>query len=126
MSLDPTSLPRPLFDGIVYVAFNLTKAITAFIQRDSILYWPFALAALAIALAVAYASRRAGGFGKSLRGGCSRELWWGASARADYRLYLVNALVLPGLFAFVIFSDKHVAGWLNAFAGGAAAAAAGE
>jgi sterol desaturase/sphingolipid hydroxylase (fatty acid hydroxylase superfamily) len=127
MNLDTIPLPRYVFDGIVYLASNLTKAVTALIQRDSILYWPYALTGLAIALAVAYASARAGGsFAKSLRAGCSRELWWNASARADYRLYLVNALVVPVLFAWVLFSDKHVVGWLNAFAGGAAASSSAD
>src|SRR5690348_2781236 len=106
-----------------YIAFNLTKALTAVIQRDSFLYWPFLASALVIALAVAFASRASsadGSFRGALRKGFSRTIWWHPSARADYRLYLANALVLPGLFAMLLFSEKHVVHWLDALTGGAA------
>jgi sterol desaturase/sphingolipid hydroxylase (fatty acid hydroxylase superfamily) len=110
------------FQALHYLAFNVTKAVTALVQRESVIYWPFVLSALVIAVAVAYASRRSKpetSFTASLRGGLSRDLWWHPSARADYRLYFVNALVLPALFGVVLFGEKHVASWLDALIGGA-------
>src|SRR4051812_14229356 len=119
MSFDLNVLVQAAF----YVSLNLTKALTAFIQRDSVLYWPFALSALLVAIAVAYVAHvKSGGmsFRAALRSGLSSKLWWNASTRADYRLYVANALVLPALFAFVLFSDKHVVRWLEGAFGGAA------
>src|SRR4051794_4478836 len=107
-----------------YIAFNLTKALTAIIQRDSFLYWPFLASAVVIALAVAVASRAAGSFRAAVRKGFSRNVWWHPSARADYRLYLANALVLPVLFAVLLFSEKRVVHWLDALTGGASSTAA--
>lgn len=121
MSFDTQSLVHALY----YVVFHLTKAITAFNQRDSFLYWPFAASALLIAIAVAYVAHVKGrerSFGSRLRDGLSGRIWWNASARADYRLYFVNALVLPLLFGFVLFSDRHVVHWLDATFGGTPAA----
>src|SRR5215216_2446775 len=100
-----------IVDAAYYIAFNLTKAITAIIQRDSFLYWPFVLSALVIALVVAYVStaRESGrSFASALRAGFRRDVWWHPSARADYRLYVANALVVPALFAVLLFSEKHV------------------
>jgi sterol desaturase/sphingolipid hydroxylase (fatty acid hydroxylase superfamily) len=111
-----------------YVAFNLTKALTAVIQRDSFLYWPFVLSALVIALAVAVFSRSAadagGSFRQALRAPFSRDRWWHPSARADYRLYLANALVLPALFGVVLFSEAHVVTFIDSMTGGGSAARA--
>ncbi|HEX2825387.1 MAG TPA: sterol desaturase family protein [Burkholderiales bacterium] len=115
------------YHALTYLAYHLTKAVTAFIQRDSFLYWPFALSALLIAIAVAYAAHRArpaGSFASRLRASLSRELWWNASARADYRLYFANALLLPVVFGMVLFSEKQVVRWLDAITGGATDVAA--
>jgi sterol desaturase/sphingolipid hydroxylase (fatty acid hydroxylase superfamily) len=117
-----------LIQAAYYLSFNLTKAVTALLQRDSYLYWPFVLCALLVALGVAYAShvRHGESFLAAIRAGFSRKLWWHASARADYRIYFVNALVLPALFAAVLFTDRHVAQWLESAFGGAGAAAGAE
>jgi sterol desaturase/sphingolipid hydroxylase (fatty acid hydroxylase superfamily) len=123
MSFDAQSA----FPALTYLAYHFARALTAFIQRDSFLYWPFALSALLIAIAVAYAAHRAQSgttFKSALRAGLSRKLWWHPSARADYRLYFANALVLPALFAMLLFSEKHVVRWLDALFGGAGVTAA--
>ena len=125
MSLDLQSVLPTLH----YLVFNLTKAVTAFIQRDSFLYWPFLLSAVAIALVVAsFNSRSDRGAEKpswlrTIRTGFDRSLWWHRSARADYRLYFANALILPALFGVVLFSDRSVVAMLNGLVGGAAFAA---
>src|SRR5437763_13056078 len=94
---------QSLLQAVTYAAFHLTKALTAFLQRDSFLYWPYLVSAAAIALAVAWHARRSGvreeGAPHTWRER-ARSRWWHASARADYRLYLVNALLLPAVFGF--------------------------
>jgi sterol desaturase/sphingolipid hydroxylase (fatty acid hydroxylase superfamily) len=52
-----------------YVAFNLTRALTAAIQRDSPLYWPFLVSALTIGLAVALYTRSGRRYGWTTVGG---------------------------------------------------------
>ncbi|HYC48504.1 MAG TPA: sterol desaturase family protein [Burkholderiales bacterium] len=110
---------QTIAQGGFYLAFHLTKALTAFIQRDSFLYWPFLLSAAVIALAVAAATTRAtknaetGSLRQTLREYVSRRVWWHASARADYRLYLANALVLPLIFAVALFGDRHIVDLIN-------------
>ncbi|HQT25903.1 MAG TPA: sterol desaturase family protein, partial [Burkholderiales bacterium] len=42
---------------------------------------------------------------------------WHRSARADYRLYFVNALLFPALFGFVLFSQQDFASWLDRMLG---------
>jgi sterol desaturase/sphingolipid hydroxylase (fatty acid hydroxylase superfamily) len=56
----------------------------------------------------------------------SRAVWWHPSARADYRLYFANALVLPALFGVLLFNAKHVVHWLDALFGGSTAAASAD
>jgi sterol desaturase/sphingolipid hydroxylase (fatty acid hydroxylase superfamily) len=115
MNLDPQLFPQFFY----YVAFNITKAVTAFIQRGSFLYWPFLVSAGVLALAVAcFAVRaRAPEEGRSwwqaLRESLSLRNWWHRSARADYRLYFVNALTLPLLFGVLAFGDRQVVSLLD-------------
>ena len=68
------------------------------------LFWPFLLGALAIALLGA-------AFGKvSLRSELfTRALWWHPSARADYGLYVVRALISALLVAPLLVSSTVVA-----------------
>ena len=112
-----------------YLAFHLTKAVTAFIQRDSFLFWPFLLSAILIAVIVAAltkpvdASPNAPSRWQALREHFGRDRWWHRSARADYRLYFANALLLPLLFGVVLFSDAHVVGFVDRLLGRAPAAA---
>jgi sterol desaturase/sphingolipid hydroxylase (fatty acid hydroxylase superfamily) len=123
MSIDPQSLHH----AIVYLSFNLTKALTAVIQRDSFLYWPFLLAASALALIVAGAAARGQrspngqSFWKLTREYFRAAVWWHRSARADYRLYFANALMLPLIFGALLFSETHVVNLINAALGKAAA-----
>ena len=108
MNLDPDLL-KVLNDVVYYVVFNLTKAVLPFLQRDSFLYWPFVVSTI---LVVGVLARSRGGeWGNFF----SRKLWWHASARADYKLYLVNALVFPVVFAPALISGASVSGGLNAF-----------
>ena len=86
------------YQGVYYIVYHLTVALTALIQRSSWLYWPYVVSSLLIAAAVLtwrsrVATRR--GADADLARPLSRALWWHRSARADYALYLANALILP-------------------------------
>jgi sterol desaturase/sphingolipid hydroxylase (fatty acid hydroxylase superfamily) len=59
---------------------------------------------------------------QALREHFSGERWWHRSARADYRLYFANALLLPLLFGVLLFTDSHVVGMLDRLLGRAPAA----
>jgi len=104
-------LHRLLPDVVYYVVFHVTRALLAFLQRDSYLYWPFLLSTLVIVL---WVSRRAAG---ATGGFFSRKLWWHRSARADYRVYLANALVFPVVMAPLLLGDLQLAQWLGAASG---------
>lgn len=121
-----SGLPEHLqlvYDVVFYVTFNFVKALTAFLQRDSYLYWPFLLSTLVVAALVARLAIRAAGatggvsWTRRFRDYFSPRIWWHASARADYRLYFVNALVLPALFGWLLFSDAQVGALLDAALG---------
>jgi sterol desaturase/sphingolipid hydroxylase (fatty acid hydroxylase superfamily) len=126
MPADASTLQHVFF----YLAFHLTRALTPFQQRDSFLYWPFLLSALVVTIVVVALVRNTEPSQpgrtrwQSLREHFSRERWWHRSARADYRLYLANALLLPLLFGVVLFTDAHVAGVLDRVLGRTPAAAA--
>ena len=117
---------KAVYDVLYYVAFNFAKAVMAFLQRDSFLYWPFIVSTLAIMVVVAYCAARSEGrtwrrqFGDYFSAG----VWWHPSARADYRLYFANALLLPLIFGWLLFSDAHVAGFMDSILGRHAAPAA--
>jgi sterol desaturase/sphingolipid hydroxylase (fatty acid hydroxylase superfamily) len=87
-----------------YLAFNLARAMSALLDRESFLYWPFILSSIVLALAVWRRPWRE--FWREYFGA---GLWWHRSARADYLLYFVNALVLPALFAFLLPDANQLA-----------------
>ena len=103
-----------------YFVFNLTKAVLAFQQRDSFLYWPFLVSSLLIAMVawrVTVAVRGGGSwreFGSEYFG---KAVWWHASARADYVFYVVNALVLPLVFGYLLIGESQLAGMIDALLG---------
>ena len=110
---------KAVYDVVYYLAFNFAKAVLAFLQRDSYLYWPFIVSTLAIMVVVAWFAARAQGHGwrRQFRDYFSARVWWHPSARADYRLYFANALLLPLVFGWLLFADAHVAGLMDALLG---------
>ena len=107
---------QPIAELAYYLVYNLTRAFTFFRQRESFLYWPFLLSTVVIALAVWLArARSARGF---LAEHFSRRLWWHRSARADYKLYAVNALVLPALFGVLLLNEAQILAFIQSWAGG--------
>jgi len=112
---------QALYQAVYYVAFNLAKAVLAFLQRDSYLYWPFIVSTLVIMVFAAHRAARRAPQGPDwraqLRAYFARELWRHPSARADYRLYFVNALVLPALFAWLLFGDSQFVAFMDSVLG---------
>lgn len=110
-------------DVAYYVTLHSVRAALPFLQRDSYLYWPFLASTLLLAVLGAVLAARYSKTQSALR--MFREyfragIWWHPSARADYRLYLVNALVLPLLFSWLLVSDARVINTLAEFFGTAA------
>ncbi|TAN54392.1 MAG: sterol desaturase family protein [Betaproteobacteria bacterium] len=103
-----------------YVFFHLTKAVLAFLQRDSFLYWPFLVSSALIALVawrIALAVTGSGSWRQFFRDYFGGAVWWHRSARADYRFYVVNALVLPLLFGYLVLGERQIAGMIDALLG---------
>ena len=86
---------------IHYLAFNLTLAVLAPLRYDSFIYWPYLLSSLLLAV-VAWHFGHRDSWQNFRDRFFSRKLWWHRSAKADYRLYLVNALILPFLFSLAL------------------------
>lgn len=107
-----------LYDAAHHVLFHLRKALTAFGQRDSYLYWPFVLSTLGIAAVVWLAARAP--WRTVHEQGFSARLWWHRSARADYKIYVLNALLMPLVTGALLASEATLLAWLP---GGAAPAA---
>jgi len=107
---------KAMYDAVYYLVFHLTRALTAFLQRDSYLYWPFLLSTLL--LVILLGRRRIPGS----PGFFDWRLWWHPSARADYRLYVVNALAFPVLASLLLFNDARVVQWMSGWLGAQAAA----
>ncbi len=108
-----------LLDTLFQAMFHATRAVLAFVQRDSVLYWPFLISTLVIAWLAwrvgqactepqARTSWRA--FARRHLG---RALWWHPSARLDYRFYIINAVLFPLLAAPLLFGEHAVAGFIN-------------
>jgi sterol desaturase/sphingolipid hydroxylase (fatty acid hydroxylase superfamily) len=118
--------------GTLVSAITLAvKSVLVFLQRDSYLYWPYLLSTLVIAmLAWRYGHARHAGDQPGWRAFSKRhlgmKLWWHASARADYRFYLVNAVLFPLLAGPVLFGTDHVIHWINGWLGMAAAPSSGH
>lgn len=108
-----------LYDAVFTVTFLAVKAVLAFLQRDSFLYWPFLVSTLVIAMLAwryGYASgsrERAATWRDFFRRNFGRSLWWHPSARMDYRFYLVNAVLFPLLVGPLLFGDNAFAEWLD-------------
>ena len=123
MSVDPHTLLQTVFEAVHSVAYNLGKAVMALTQRDSYLYWPYLVSAGLLALAVAVVTARrthreeSGSWRRVFREYLSAQVWWSPSARADYALYLANALALPLVFGVLMFADTHVVMLINSALG---------
>src|SRR5512147_1411470 len=107
---------QALADTTHYLVFHLTKALLAFIQRDSFLYWPFLVSSLLLAFVawrVAAAVSGSGSWRMFFSDYFGAAVWWHQSARADYRFYFVNALVLPLVFGYLLLGEARIAALID-------------
>ena len=110
---------QAISDAAYFVSYHLTLAATPFLQPDSFLYWPFIVSTVAIAAFAWHLglSTPGTGTGSSWRGFFaeyfSGRLWWHRSARADYLIYVANAVLLPLIFGYVLFGEMRVAELIN-------------
>ena len=129
--MDPASQQR-IYD----ISFELTSRViapfVAFLRSDDLLYWPFLLSAFALGLAafaVTRGLRTPGLLREFRRRHFSKDIWWHPSARADYRFYIVNAILFPLIFGPVLISGAWLAGaltgWLSALFGAGPALSGG-
>ena len=101
----------PLQADVVQLLKPLIRAICFPLQQASPLYWPFLLSTPLFALLAWWLVARRGGQGLAgfLREHLGAAVWGHASARADYRYYLLNAMVFALLFAPLIVSGVGLA-----------------
>ncbi len=107
------------YDLIFKAVFHATRAVITFLQRDSVLYWPFLISTLVIAWlawrfgrACADPSARAS-WREFFRRNFGRSLWWHPSARLDYKFYIINAVIFPLLVGPFLFGEAAVANVIN-------------
>lgn len=108
-------------DVLYYVVFNIARALLAFLQWDSYLYWPFLVSTVVLVVGLAaYSSRSPNAicwpaFKLGVSSLLSRDLWWHRSARADYKLYFCNALIHPAVLAPLLMTNSTVVLELDKF-----------
>ena len=129
--MSASMLDQNFYDLIFRAVFHATKAVIAFMQQDSVLYWPFLISTLAIAMIAwrfGHASADPGArtsWREFFRCHLGKSLWWHPSARVDYRFYLVNAIIFPLLIGPFLFGETVVANLLNGTLGLVTGSAAG-
>jgi sterol desaturase/sphingolipid hydroxylase (fatty acid hydroxylase superfamily)/creatinine amidohydrolase/Fe(II)-dependent formamide hydrolase-like protein len=109
-------LQQQLVQQIAHVLIPFAKALVPFFSKDSNFYWLLVLSTLLLGMAGWWWFERepAEGLRGFFRRHASRELWGHASARVDYRYYVINAGVYALLFAPLIFSAAALAESLRA------------
>jgi sterol desaturase/sphingolipid hydroxylase (fatty acid hydroxylase superfamily) len=100
----------------VAVAYLFT-AFFPFLQRQSQFYWPFLLSTLVVALVVWRLALGGeggrGAWGEFRRRYLGRALWWHPSARADYRYYIINAVIYPLVAGPALVTGATIASGLD-------------
>ncbi len=110
-------------ESIMQVGQRLTRPFVAFLYGDTIIYWPYLLSAAVLAVGVTLITARGTGqnFMGAIRLQLSPGIWWSDSTKADYRYYVVNALVFGMVFApFIIASEEtgqRISAWLSSWLG---------
>jgi len=107
-------------DIVYYLSYHITLALIAPIKSDSFIFWPFILSTIFFALlASLYWKKKQTRLNpKTLKKQfLSTELWWHPSARVDYKLYFVNALLLPVFFGIVLLSQNDLVNWIDRILG---------
>lgn len=103
--MDAMQGTETLHPAVVHVIYYLTEALTAFIQQDSYLYWPYSVSTLLLA------------FWLNKQGFFSRALWWHPSTRQDYQLYFANFIIGPALLTLLWVNEASVVAALDTVLG---------
>jgi len=103
-------------DQLFHLAEIIARPFLVFLYSDSMLYWPYLLSTLILAVGIpAIAALRSPDQAwESLRQQFSAKIWWSRSTRADYRYYIVNSFVFGFIFAPLMVASIDVAMWINA------------
>lgn len=123
---------QTIHDVTYQVTTVVIQPFFAVLRDTELLYWPYLLSAAVLTVLV-YLTARGSRRGIVVRGHTgsyfSRAIWWHPSARADYRFYVVNAILFPALFGLFLVSDiwvgKQVTALLNHLFGARDTAEAG-
>ena len=102
-----------LTESLTEIARLAAEPFFAWHDHRSVLYWPFLLSALLLAIVV-WISQTKPGLQPSAVGDLqstlfARNIWWHKSARADYVYYVVNAILHGAFFGSLILSMDWVA-----------------
>jgi sterol desaturase/sphingolipid hydroxylase (fatty acid hydroxylase superfamily) len=106
--MDAMQATETLHPAVVHVIYYLTEALTAFIQQDSYLYWPYSVSTVLLA------------FWLNKQGFFSRALWWHPSTRQDYQLYFANFIIGPALLGLLWVNEASVIAALDTVLGNSA------
>ena len=82
---------------------NAEKALTPLFQTDSYLYWPYTISTLILAFVIDQTSF------------FNKNLWLNNSTLQDYKLYFLNFLIVPPIYAWLSFNESSVVLALNLF-----------
>ena len=96
-------------------AVVIAAPVLAFLIKDSIFYWPYLLASLAIAVFVYTLARPLATFSlrRMLDAGLDRRIWLAPSAKADYRYYVVNTVLFTTLIVPLMVTSAGVSYFLS-------------
>lgn len=94
----------------VHILAAVIRPFVDFLFSSSLIWWPFVLASLAIAL-LAYGPARAREFRRRF---LSRAIWGHPSSVADYAFYLANGIFYPLVVGPVVLASATVAAWIQA------------
>ena len=111
--MDPAT-EQAIYDTVFDVTSRLIAPFFAVLRSNELLYWPFLLSAVLLALAVFVWSQRSVNLAAFRRAYFSKAVWWHPSARADYRFYIVNGILFPLIFGPLLLSSTWVAGQVSA------------
>jgi len=96
----------------IAILLPLLRPLFAFNHHGSLIFWPFLVSTLVLALIVFAVARRSLGrsfFSEFRRAYFTRAVWSHDSSVADYKYYFVNAVLFPIIFAPAIISG----GWIG-------------
>lgn len=109
MELIPSDL---IYQGVYFVVFHVSKALAAPLIMQSELYWLYLFSGLTIAwliwklYLVRHATSESSDSFKT--NFFSRDIWWHPSAKADYKFYVLNALLMAWVSSHIWVSEQTV------------------